>query len=114
MRDVLGIILSFLCILHCAGLPFLLPLMTQGHFGLEGEQAHLVLLGIVFMYTVLFLWPYANKLCIGISIVGLLTLYAATCFDSHMWEHVLTIAGSFSLMTAHMLSFRNNRHCNVQ
>ncbi len=104
MRDIIGMFLSFLCIFHCVGLPFLLPLLTEMNIGLEGEQIHLGLLIVVCVYTAIFLWPYANKISIGISIVGISILFGALQFHG-AWETAFTIVGSLSLMAAHLLDF---------
>ena len=111
MRDIIGMFLSFLCIFHCVGLPFLLPLLTEMNIGLEGEQIHMGLLVAVFIYTALFLWPYANKINIAISIVGLIVLSGALQFHG-AWETAFTIVGSLCLMTAHLMDFKLKQKAN--
>ena len=107
MRDIIGIFLSVLCIFHCVGLPFLLPLLKSYNAGLgiDEHTFHLGLLVVVFLYTAAFLWPYANKVRFGISIIGLGFLFGALNFPEGTTETALTIVGSLSLMTAHFLDF---------
>ena len=109
MRDIFGMFLSFLCIFHCIGLPFFLPLLKNAgiDFGIDEHTVHMSLLGIVVLYTATFLWPYANKVRFALSLFGLGFLFAALSFPEGTIETVITIVGSLILMTAHLLDFES-------
>ena len=107
MRDIFGMFLSFLCIFHCIGLPFFLPLLKNYgvDLGVDNHTLHLSLLGIVTLYTAAFLWPYVDRIRFLISVIGLGLLYGAITLPEGMMETAVTIFGSLALMTAHYLEF---------
>ena len=109
MRDIIGILLSGLCVAHCLGLAFLLPLLSGLELGFNEELIHWALLGIVTLYTAFYLWPYASKSNRIIAVLGLVVLLTAMSFHGSIWESVFTIAGSLSLMTAHFRDLKSMR-----
>ena len=106
MRDIIGFFLSLVCLLHCVGLPFLLPLLTQVGHGFEEESVHFALLAVVTVYTAVILWPQASSKIRLISGTGLMVLYSAMLVHGHSAESLLTVAGSLLLMASHMLNLR--------
>tara|TARA_B100000902_G_C27093973_1_gene805290 strand:- start:347 stop:715 length:369 start_codon:yes stop_codon:yes gene_type:complete len=106
MKDFFGILLSGLCLIHCWGLPFFLPLISKLEHGFDKDLIHLILLLVVSSYTAIFLWPHTERLIKLISGGGLIILYLAMLFQGEVGETLLTITGSATLMCAHILNLR--------
>ena len=106
MRDVVGILLSLVCLVHCLGLAFLVPMLSKIGLGFEEEHIHLGLLVFVSIYTAIFLWPQTSTYIRWISGGGLLVLFSAMLFHAQTTESILTVSGSLTLMASHILDLR--------
>lgn len=111
--------LSFLCLLHCIGLPILMSLLPwlssgSGHEdGVHKAFASLVLpLGLLALASGyrhhrqgwIFCWGLAGLVCVGAAAVAGEQL-------GESLEHSLSILGSIQVVLAHYLNLRYQREC---
>ena len=103
---------SFLCLVHCLALPFLLAALPvlSGVFALPGDL-HVVILAFAIPSSLaaLLLGRHGHRagapLAIGIMGLSLLTL-GALAFGSTRLETPVTVAGSLALAFAHVANWR--------
>ncbi|GGQ04849.1 MerC domain-containing protein [Shewanella litoralis] len=117
--DKFAITLSFLCVIHCVVLPFLLVLLPSlGVWQLDNEAFHSWLLIAVLPVSLYALVSGYKKhqqyrfLLIGIS--GLLLLLFAAVFGhdtvGEAGEKVLTVLGATLVAIAHWVNFTRCKH----
>ena len=116
--DIIGIILSVGCIIHCVSLTLgalFLPILDR-YF--DHEMFHLVLFLLIVPATALTIFKYykvhKKKFPLGLGIVGLALLFLGLFGDGHNHGPVstsLTVIGSFALTLAHVC---NMRECSCQ
>jgi hypothetical protein len=113
--DVIGISASFLCLIHCLGLPYLL--MALPALGLtlpDSEMTHrLLAAGVVIPAAFGALRGYRIRYCMApFLLIGIgIALIAFAAFVAHAmlgeaWETPLTVSGSLSLVVGHLLNRR--------
>ena len=105
-NNILGILLSILCILHCA-LPFLALATSLNSISIFIEYSkiiHIFLFIMVFVvYLTVFPWSYVNQKRLSILILassGVLMLFFALFFEGYT-ETVTTLIGALLLLFAH-------------
>lgn len=120
--DSLGMATSWLCLLHCLGLPLtLLILPALGAHLCHDDKTHLLLAGWVFVFAVLSMLPEKNRrkdeTVIYLMVTGLcivLTATFGTTFGlSESIEIPLITAGNLLVIAAHHLN-RSQRCCQPQ
>ncbi len=109
--DLLGILFSSLCLVHCILAPFIIIALgivpSHEHSILSWHNIFLVLT----LLAVLFSIKHANKyIKIGL-IAGFILLCVGTLFESHgtVYKYVL-YAGSLSLIFFHILNYFTHKH----
>ena len=117
--DILGMLASTLCILHCVFSPFILPFLTSLNLmATASESVHHALLAVIMSLGMLAFIPGYRKHGRGVIFViagfGLASLsfgafYAEEAFGP-TWEMLFTICGGLMLVTTHGL---NRSFCNL-
>lgn len=113
--DSLGIATSWLCLLHCLGLPLLVLLLPT--FAHHDDQAHFLLAGWVLLFAVLSMLPEKNRRkdpkVVALMTMGLCIVLAAT-FSAlpEASEVPLITVGNLLVIAAHHLN-RRQRCCQV-
>ncbi|WP_444996451.1 MerC domain-containing protein [Aliikangiella sp. IMCC44359] len=106
MKDILGMIVSGVCICHCLFTPILLNLMLIGTTAdlLVFEYFHFMVLGlatILGIYSFSFSYKKHYSLVPSIlGVAGLILLFTAI-YQSSFWETLLTLVGGLLLILAH-------------
>lgn len=120
LLDITGVCLSVLCAIHCTLGPLLILFVPALGGIFANESFHLGLfLAIVPVAGFTFLRCYKkhkSKGTLALAFFAILLLfsgliagqYSHSCCHENSWEHVLTLAGSVSIVVAHVL---NIRHC---
>lgn len=109
--DLLGMLLSFTCIVHCLSLPFLFALLPTVHaVWAEQEWVHWVLVILATPVAVLALWKghtyHSNTVTFYLAVPGITALFAALFIhDPHWAETALTTLGACLMVGAHILNF---------
>jgi len=111
VKDIFGVCLSGLCVMHCLLTPLLLLFGSAGAFGiwLESAWVHYALLApisLLLVWSLPFAWSkhrQSKPLLVGAGGFSALVL---SLFVPETLEPILAIAGSLLLITAHLL----NRH----
>ena len=113
--DMLGIVASGACVVHCVALPFVVALIPSlGLQFLEGNFAHRLLAGFVLSFALLAVLPGYMKhkqtpvlfsMVAGLSLV-LFATFARAPLMRESYELPLITAGNFILVLTHM---RNRR-----
>ncbi len=105
-NNLLGILLSMLCILHCS-LPFLALVTSVNSISVFIEYSkmiHIFLFLMVFaVYLLVFPRIYVNERKLFILILsssGVLILFLALFFEGTL-ETIITLIGAFLLLIAH-------------
>lgn len=114
--DRIGIVLSSLCAIHCLATPLLILLLpVMGEF-FHAEWVHILMAVVILPVGLFAFWSgykhHRQVKVLSLGVLGLAMICAASVLP-HEWvevmEHdVVTIIGSFVLITAHVL---NRRAC---
>jgi len=119
--DIIGILVSGLCVVHCVALPILvifLPAIVTA-FLPEEDLTHKILFSLIIGVAALAFIPGYKfhkqiKPLMWLA-VGMVMLIIATFFMhdfyGHQLEPVCAIAGSLCIITAHYLNHRSCKHC---
>lgn len=108
--DLAGVVLSGICLVHCTFLPLLMALLPilGAHFEVD-ERLHVLVTLLVVPVAMLALatgfWRHRRLGIPALGLVGLgLILAAPVMHESlgHMLEGVVTAAGGFALIAAHL------------
>ncbi|RVT45672.1 MerC domain-containing protein [Rheinheimera sediminis] len=111
MKDLLGVCLSGLCILHCLFTPVLLALGGVGLIGawFESEWVHYLLLApisLILAWSLPLSWvKHRNMKPLLIGGLGF-SLLLLSLFVPESAEPVLAVLGGFILIAAHLLNRR--------
>jgi accessory gene regulator protein AgrB len=114
--DRLGIVLSTLCIIHCALTPFifLIPSITSIFPAGHSDQFHQFILAPVIITAVLSFIPAYLKTnnwkLLALAILGGLCLFFAHEMQQPL-EAILSISGGSFLISAHYSNIRHSRCC---
>ncbi len=112
--DVMGQVLSAICVVHCIGMPFFVSLLPAAASALGG--AHPILLIAV---VIVGLWAFVpgyrchhNKSIIALAVVGVVLLaLAALVFEGHpVFDRSFSVAGAICMMIAHLRNRHELRH----
>lgn len=110
--DVVGMVISILCAIHCVATPFVVYSLPYLAYSFHHPLFHL---GIAVLVVPVGLWAFYrgyrqhhNWLVIVLGLVGLLTVTAAAILP-HQYIHLLghtqwTLLGSAFLISAHWLN----------
>lgn len=116
--DKFGICASALCLIHCLATPFIIMLFPSIQFVLgENHFIHEIFAVIVITLVVIAVYPqchrHGHKDIIAFAVVGsALIISAIFLFEETPFLHYsLTIAGSISLIVAHVknMKLRHNK-----
>lgn len=118
--DRLGMLLSSLCMVHCALMPVLFLLAPIGLELIEHDHFHSwIFWPVMLIAVVAFLRGYfasRQVLTLVLGAVGLLTLVLAHRFGdwwgSHESEYIFSFLGSVTLIVAHLRNIRALTHYN--
>ncbi len=119
--DSLGVATSWLCLLHCVGLPLvLLFLPTLGSHLCHDDRTHLCLAGWVLLFAVLSILPDYRKrknfTVVSVMVLGVCAVLVATFGPkvgmSEAMEVPLITVGNLLVIGAHQLN-RRLRCCEV-
>ncbi|RIH81990.1 MerC mercury resistance protein [Calidithermus terrae] len=109
--DHLAMGLGGLCFAHCLLTPVVLalfPLLAQGVLG--SESLHTALLWLTVPVSGLGLWlgcrEHKDRAVVAFGLAGMAFLVAARGFEESPPETWLTVAGSLTLIGAHLRNFR--------
>jgi hypothetical protein len=117
--DYIGVAVSGICVLHCMLIPLVLlafPVATS-YFFLDGPWFHkLIFLAVLLVASIAFYYGYKVHhsreplvyMSIGLLLVTLGTFMHDFVID-HFWPSVVVMAGSVSLIRAHLLN-HSHRH----
>lgn len=111
--DVIAGMISFGCLVHCLLLPFVLAALPAMSLVVPGsERVHhlLLLLALPATATGLVLgWRHHRRLgSVMTGAIGLALLAVPVILSWHgWWEVVTTVAGSLTIVTAHILNWRS-------
>ena len=117
LLDIVSILISFACIVHCLFFPALLILLPTLLSSINNELVHIVLLVFIYpisIYAIYFGFKkHHNKSLFLQGILGILILTLAlfmhdiTLFGYEL-EAIFTIFGALVLAHAHFKNFRTN------
>lgn len=105
-KDYMGVLASFLCMLHCLAGPILIILgvSVAGSSLLENEQVHMLLVIPIVLFAAWSLPASIKKhrqpLPLMIALTGILLLFMGLM--SEQYEMPFTVTASLLLMTAHL------------
>jgi hypothetical protein len=112
--DRAGMFLSAICALHCLVTPFISLSLPLWIYSIHYSPVHLVIALFIFPVAIYALWNgfkrHENKMILGIGGLGLFLLCIALIGPSNRnqlrWNDIMTLIGSFCLVSAHALNFR--------
>ena len=112
--DRAGTILSTLCALHCLVTPFVTLSLPFWVYSVHYSPVHLVLALFILPIGAYAFWNgfrrHHNKYIFCLGLLGLFLLGGALPGPSSRsqlrWNDILTLVGSFALITAHLLNRR--------
>jgi len=117
--DRIGIVMSILCILHCAAAPILLFFLPAVATAFLSEEAfvHRTLYGLILLVAVFSFIPgyriHKRLKPFAFFFIGLGCLTFATFFAhdiSHALEPVFAIVGSIFIVSAHYFNHKSCQH----
>jgi hypothetical protein len=120
--DNVGIAASTLCAIHCLLLPVMLAFApTLAHFLPGSETIHRTFAYLLAAVGLVAFWAgykvHRRKLVLLLLAIGILGVtvgaYADFLLRSHLWEVMVTMAGSFFLIAAHSLNRTLCRSCRI-
>ncbi|MBQ7567763.1 MerC domain-containing protein [bacterium] len=115
--DMVGVALSTACLIHCTILPLVLALLPMfgSHFHLD-EKWHWILTGVIVPVALLALltgWKRHHRdIVLRLGIISLIMILGApVCHDffGHAFEECVATAGSFILISAHIINHKTLR-----
>ena len=115
--DIISIVISFTCIVHCLFFPALLILLPTLLGSINNELVHIILLVFIYpisIYAIYFGFKkHHNKALFFQAILGIffltsaLFMHGASIFNFEL-EALFTIIGALILGHAHFKNFRSN------
>jgi MerC mercury resistance protein len=120
--DAVGVITSSVCVIHCVLFPIVLAFApTLAHFLPGSETIHRTLAYILAAVGLVAFWAgykvHRRKLVLLLLAIGILGVtvgaYADFLLRTHIWEVMVTMAGSFFLIAAHSLNRTLCRSCRI-
>jgi len=112
--DRMGMFLSAICALHCLVTPFISLSLPLWIYSIHYSPVHLMIALFIFPVAVYSLWNgfkrHENKTILTLGGVGLfllcIALLAPSTRNQLRWNDIMTLIGSFLLISAHALNFR--------
>ncbi len=118
--DLVGMVASLLCAIHCAALPVLLGATALGgiHFLADPLIEHLVLyfsLGIAFLSLLYSYWSHhGRELPIIMAAIGFVLIVGVhIIYDGHEGSYFLLALGGLLVASAHLINFKWTKTCHV-
>ena len=117
LLDIISIVISFACIVHCLFFPALLILLPTLLSSINNELVHIILLVFIYpisIYAIYFGFKkHHNKTLFSQGILGILILTLALFMHEisllgFELEVILTIFGALVLAHAHFKNYRSN------
>ena len=117
LLDVLSIVISFACIVHCLFFPALLILLPTLLSSINNELVHIVLLMLIYPISIYVIYfgfkKHHNKTLFFQGILGILILTLALFMHDisllgYDLEAIFTVFGAFVLAHAHFKNFRSD------
>ena len=110
LLDLIAVLLSALCVLHCLALPvFLLALPMLSLSFLADEWVHLVLLSIALPISLVALWhgcrQHRNQFLLISGVIGIAFMAFAVTEWGNQYERSLTLIGVLLLAATHSLNW---------
>ncbi|WP_420580963.1 MerC domain-containing protein [Reichenbachiella sp.] len=111
--DFLGFLISVLCAIHCAGLPFLLSLLPIPWLGfLENEWIEYAIILFSFCianYALIkcYLRHHRNPLALIIVCIGFLSIAIGHTYSIHVYEILFTTLGALTIAGAHFINWKH-------
>jgi hypothetical protein len=113
-RDAVGMLISFLCLVHCLVAPLLIaavPALGLGFLAVDG--IHVAFAIAVLLAAVIALIPgyrQHHKLSVlGLGGAGVLAVALGTTLPAGVPETAVTVVGSCMLIAAHITNLRHSR-----
>jgi len=117
LLDNLGIAASTLCLIHCMAMPFLIAFLPfMGLQFLEGELAHRIIAGFVFLFAIFAIGPgylqHRKKIVLYSTVFGLslvaIALFIAGPMFGEQYEMPFITTGNLILVITHL---KNRKLC---
>lgn len=113
--DFFGFMVSIICAIHCAGLPFLFSILPlTGLSFLENiwvELCFIFLSLLIACYALIrcYLKHHRNPLALIIVFAGFVSIGAGHALHMETMEMVLTSIGAIAIATAHVINWKHVR-----
>ncbi|RYG29576.1 MerC domain-containing protein [bacterium] len=117
--DRVGVVLSFLCALHCLVTPFIALSLPFWVYSIHYSPFHLAIALFIIPVGIYAFWNGFRRhrqlpiLILGLSGLVLLTLalVGPSTRNQLRWNDIVTLIGSGLLIAAHLLNRRALKHC---